>query len=153
MIDLADELMDVAKERFKSYSNFNYIVADYTQYKFEQKYDIIVSALSIHHLAHQDKRRLYEKCYAILNDDGCFINADQVLSPSEHIEKVNLEAFKSHHRGTSLSEKDCEMAYARMRYDNPSTLFDQLQWLSDAKFRFVDCIYKHHQFCVIYAQK
>lgn len=153
MIDLADELMDIAKKRFELYFDFDYIVADYTEYNFDQKYDIIVSALSIHHLSHKDKQRLYEKCYSILNDNGYFINADQVLSPSEHIEKVNLDALKTHHKGTGLSEKDLEMAYARMKYDNPSTLADQLQWLSKANFRYVDCIYKHHQFCVLYAQK
>jgi len=153
MIDVADELLAIAKERFAAYPDFRYIVADYTKYDFEQKFDIIISALSIHHLTDKDKLELYKKCYCMLNDNGYFINADQVLSPSDYVEKVNLEALQKYHRRTTLNEKDIEMAYERMKYDNPATLYEQTQWLYEAGFKNVDCIFKRHQFCVIYAQK
>ena len=153
MIDFADELINIAKERFALHPEFNYIIADYTKYEFEQQYDIIISALSIHHLSHNAKRELYQKCYFLLNDEGCLINADQVLSPSNYIEEINLKALHEHHKSTELSERDIEMACERMKHDNPSTLFEQFQWLYESKYRYVDCIYKYHQFCVLFAQK
>ena len=153
MIDIADELLAIAKERFAKYPDFRYITADYTKYEFGQKFDIIISALSIHHLDDQNKRELYKKCYCMLKNNGYFINADQVLSPSEYIEKVNLNALHEYHKSTTLSDKDIEMAYERMKYDNPATLYEQTTWLYEAGFKHVDCIYKRYQFCVMYAQK
>jgi len=118
-----------------------------------QKYDIIISALSIHHLSHHDKQAFYLKCHSLLNGDGCFINADLVLSPSPYIEEVNQTAFHNHRRNSGLSEEILKATNELMKYDNPSTLYDQLQWLIDAKFKYVDCIYKYHHFCVLFAQK
>jgi len=153
MIDLSDDMMKIAKERFESYTDFHYIVADYSDYTFNQKFDIIISSLSIHHLSHENKRKLYHKCYELLNCNGYFINADQVLSPSDYIESVNLNALHEFHKSSSLSQRDIEMAYERMKYDNPAPLFDQLQWLTDSGFAYVDCVYKYYQFCVLFAQK
>ena len=153
MIDLAEDLIEIAKERFKAHSEFCYIIADYTKHVFSRKFDIIISALSIHHLDNHDKRELYKKCYSMLSDDGCFINADQVLSPSDYIEKLNLDALHEYHKNTTLSGRDIEMAYERMKYDNPATLYEQTQWLYDAGFRHVDCLFKYYQFCVMYAKK
>ncbi|MCL2772368.1 MAG: class I SAM-dependent methyltransferase [Oscillospiraceae bacterium] len=153
IIDLADKMIDVAKERFQSHSDFQYIVADYTKCQYTQKYDIIISALSIHHLSHDDKRIFYQKCYYLLNDGGCFINADLMLSPSKHIEEVNQSIFHNYRRTSGLSEDVLKATGELMKYDNPAALYDQLQWLVESKFRYVDCVYKYHQFCVLYAQK
>ena len=153
IIDLADRMIEVAKERFQSYSGFQYIVADYTKYQYTQKYDIIISALSIHHLSHEDKRIFYRKCHSLLNDGGYFINADLILSPSKHVEEVNQNTFQNYRRNSGLSEDYLKETNELMKYDNPSTLYEQMQWLTEANFRYVDCIYKYHQFCVLFGQK
>jgi len=153
IIDLADKMMEVAKERFQSYPDFEYIVADYTTYEYTQKYDIIISALSIHHLSHEDKRAFYGKCFELLNDGGCFVNADLMLSPSSFIEEHNQKVFHAHRKNSGLSEDVLKASNELMKYDKPSTLYEQLQWLAEAKFRYCDCLYKRHQFCVLYAQK
>ena len=153
MVDLSDEMMEKAKTNFAAYSDINYILADYMRHDFSEKFDLIISALSIHHLSHDDKRKLFNKCYAMLQGGGCFINADWVLSPSEYIESVNLNAFKEHHKKVGLSEKEREEAYKRMKHDDPATLFDQLKWLQEAGFEHVDCIFKRHQFCVMYGRR
>ena len=153
IIDLADKMIEVAKENFKSRSDFQYIVADYTKYDYTQKYDIIISALSIHHLNHHDKRNFYKKCHSLLNDNGCFVNSDLVLSPSKNIEELNQKIFHDYRKTSGLSEDVLKASNELMKYDNPSTLYDQLQWLNESNFRYVDCIYKNHQFCVLFAQK
>jgi len=153
MIDLAEEMMKQAQTSFAAYSDINYILADYTQYDFPEKFDIIISALSIHHLSHDDKKKLFKKCFGLLNDGGCFINADWVLSPSDYIESVNFNAFQEHHIKSGLSEKEREAVYERMKHDAPATLTDQLRWLQEAEFKHIDCIFKRHHLCVLYGQK
>ena len=47
LIDLSEKMLDVAKERFKANPNITCIIDDYTKYKFDKKYDVIISSLSI----------------------------------------------------------------------------------------------------------
>lgn len=61
LIDISEKMLDVAKDRFKGNSNVKYIVADYSKYSFVEKYDMVVSALSIHHLEDEEKQKLYKK--------------------------------------------------------------------------------------------
>ncbi|MDP4177981.1 MAG: methyltransferase domain-containing protein [Bacillota bacterium] len=153
LIDLSDKMLEVAKKRFFDYSNFEYVVADYTKQKFDDRFDIIISALSIHHLSDTDKEMLYKKCYYMLEDGGVFINADQVLSTSLEIEKLQSKLWKHAIEKSGLSKDDIKQAYDRISYDNPSTLAEQLKWLKEAGFKHVDSIYKYYHFCVMYAKK
>lgn len=56
LIDISEKMFDVAKERLANFSNVKYILNDYTTYDFDGEFDIIVSALSIHHLTETEKR-------------------------------------------------------------------------------------------------
>ena len=60
LIDLSDKMLALAKERFKGNTNVQFIVDDYTKHNFTEKFDIIISALSIHHLSATDKENLYQ---------------------------------------------------------------------------------------------
>lgn len=153
LIDLSDKMLKVAKKRFSDHSDFKYIVADYTKYEFDDKFDIIISALSIHHLSADDKETLYKKAYNMLSDGGVFINADQVLSPSPEIEKLHSELWKHEVEKSGLSRDAIKQVYERISYDNPSTLAEQLKWLNKAGFKDADSIYKYYHFCVMYAKK
>jgi tRNA (cmo5U34)-methyltransferase len=153
LIDLSDKMLEFAKERFKDYKDFQYIVADYTKYNFEKKFDIIISALSIHHLPAEEKKNLYQQCYNMLNDNGIFINVDQVLSPSPEIEAMFSKLWRKSVENSLLNPDDIQKAYERVSFDNPSTLQEQLNWLINAGFKNTDIIYKYYHFCVFYAKK
>ena len=153
LIDLSDKMLALAKERFKGNTNVQFIVDDYTKHNFTEKFDIIISALSIHHLSATDKENLYQKCYDILNEDGVFINADQVLSPSSEIESTFSNLWRESVEQSGLPQEEIQKAYERVSFDNPSTLADQLLWLNKAGFKNADCLYKYYHFCVMYAKK
>lgn len=153
MIDLSAGMLDVAQKRFAAYSDFEYITADYTAYKFEETFDIIISALSIHHLSAAQKEKLYSECYAMLNPGGVFLNADQVLSPDPQTEDLFSRLWKEKVAHSGIDKKELEKAYERQAFDNPSTLADQLLWLKKAGFSQVDCVYKYYVFAGMYAKK
>ena len=58
------------------------ILCDLAGMDFAGRNDLICSALSIHLLKHDDKRRLYKKVFDALNPGGMFVNADQVPGES-----------------------------------------------------------------------
>lgn len=153
LIDISEKMINVAKERFSDFSNINYIVADYTSYEFENKFDIIVSSLSIHHLTDTEKKNLYSQIYNSLNDGGIFVNADQVLGHTASLEKLYKDDWKNKIEKSGLTEEEIFSAYERTKLDKMATLTDQLNWLEESGFNDVDCIYKYFNFVVMYGRK
>lgn len=153
LIDLSEKMLEVAKERLKDISKVTYIIDDYTKYKFEQKYDIVISSLSIHHLSDEEKRQLYGNIYTILNKDGVFVNADQVLGGTPYIESLYKNDWKYKVENSGLSQEEIHSAYERTKLDKMSLLDDQLNWLKDLGFKDVDCVYKYFNFVVLFGRK
>lgn len=153
LIDLSDKMMDASKERFSNYNDIRYIVADYSEYIFEEKFDIIISSLSIHHLSDEEKRKLYKRIYLSLNPEGVFINADQVLGQTPFIENLYKNDWKSKIEMSGLTRKAINDAYERTALDKMATLSDQINWLNESGFQDVDCIYKYFNFVVLFGRK
>lgn len=153
LIDISEKMLDMAKDRFKGNSNVKYIAADYSKYDFAEKYDMVVSALSIHHLKDEEKKELYKKSYSILNENGIFINADQVHGETPFIEKLNKTTWRQHVEKSGLTEEEIMAGYERTMLDKDSKLDQQLDWLKEAGFCDVSCIYKYYQFAVMFGRK
>ncbi|QGG46750.1 class I SAM-dependent methyltransferase [Heliorestis convoluta] len=153
LIDLSDKMLEVAKERLQEYENITYIVNDYTKHAYTSKFDIIVSSLSIHHLSDEEKKKLYQDVYKMTDKGGCFINADQVLGSSPFLEALYVEDWKSKVERSGLSTEEIKESYERLKLDQMSTLSDQLQWLEEAGFSDVDCLYKYYNFVVLFGRK
>lgn len=153
LIDISEKMLDVAKERFRNNSNVKYIVADYSKYPFTEKYDIVMSALSIHHLEDKEKKEIYRKSYSLLKQNGIFINADQVYGETPFIETLNKETWRQYIEESGLPEEEILAGYERIRLDKEATLDQQLDWLKEAGFCDVSCIYKFYHFAVIFGRK
>lgn len=153
LIDISEKMLEVAKVRFKSYPNVNYITADYTKYNFEEKYDIVISSLSIHHLTDAEKKDLYQKIFSIMKVNSLFVNADQVLGTSPYLDSLYKNDWRNKVENSKLSNEEIESAYERTKLDKMSTLDDQLDWLKEAGFVDVDCVYKYFNFVVLFGRK
>ncbi|HII78899.1 MAG TPA: class I SAM-dependent methyltransferase [Methanosarcina sp.] len=153
LIDISEKMLDVAKDRFRGNSRVKYIAADYSKYDFAEKYDMVVSALSIHHLEDKEKKGLYKKSYSILNENGIFINSDQVHGETPFIENLNKITWRRYVENSSLTEEEIMAGYKRTMLDKDSKLDQQLDWLKEAGFCDVSCIYKYYQFAVMFGRK
>jgi tRNA (cmo5U34)-methyltransferase len=153
LIDISEKMLDMAKDRFRNNSNVKYIAADYSKYDFTEKYDMVVSALSIHHLEDEEKKELYKKSYSILKENGIFINADQVHGETPFIENLNKTTWRQSVEKSGLPEEEILAGYERTRLDKDSKLDQQLDWLKEAGFCDVSCIYKYYQFAVMFGRK
>ena len=149
LVDVSGEMLEVARRRFSSGSAcFSFRVMDYAGEEKWGEYEIIISALSIHHLEDSNKRRVFCKAYESLSDGGVFINADQVLGATPEIEERYHEYWLRWVREAGVAEHDLNAALERMKEDKSATLASQLVWLKEAGFESVDCVYKDHQFAV-----
>lgn len=116
-------------------------------------WDAVVSAMAIHHLDHAGKRDLYTRVHDELSPGGVFVNAEHVGAPTALLE----DAYKAWHerraRELGSSEAEWEGARERMRADHLATVEDQLEWLRDAGFADVDCLFKDHLHAVLVARR
>ncbi|MEN6329872.1 MAG: methyltransferase domain-containing protein [Methanobacteriaceae archaeon] len=153
LLDLSEEMLQIARERFRNAPHFSYVVADYMEHDFGNSFDLIVSSLSIHHLKHQNKQILYRKIYHHLKPEGIFLNADQVLGPTPANEDMYQENWMEKIHVGSLSEAEKMIIYDRMQLDNPATLEENLKWLRKIGYKDVDIFYKYYNFCILYGKK
>ncbi|PHJ56526.1 methyltransferase type 11 [Nostoc linckia z18] len=149
LLDLAFEMLEKAQLRFSKMGKFpRILIGNYVEVDLGDSYDLVISALSIHHLPDSDKQSLYQKIYNILNPGGMFINADQVLGKTTDLEKLYRQHWLNSVLALGISHEDLKAAQKRMEYDCMTPLDVQLRWLEAAGFQNVDCWYKNFSFTV-----
>lgn len=149
LLDLSEAMLAKARERFAGEpERFDFLVADYAEAPLSDRFDAVVSALSIHHLKDERKALLFRKIQSALVDGGLFINADQVLGASPEIERRYRAVWLRQVHEREVREEDLAAALERMKEDRMATLESQLRWLEEAGFREVDCWYRSYNFAV-----
>ncbi|SFL99602.1 tRNA (cmo5U34)-methyltransferase [Paenibacillus sp. 1_12] len=153
LIDLSDKMLEEARRRFREEDHVQYIIGDYSSYVFPRSYDIIVSSLSIHHLTHPAKRKLFATVHQLLNPGGIFVNADQVQGNTPAIDEYHRQRWLAHINDSGLSRASIDTSVERRKLDLNAKLGDQIDWLEQAGFSDVDCMYKYLDFAVFIGKK
>lgn len=154
LLDFSKNMLEVAKKRFSREPRVHFVVADYSREEIPGRYDIVCSALSIHHLEHEDKRLLFHRIYGILNNGGIFVNADQAEAQSAWLSRMNTRYWDSFVVKSPIFQKELEAAMVRRdTLDRNATLLDQISWMKEAGFSGVDVVYKNRVFCVFVGKK
>ena len=155
LVDVSDAMLAQARQRFAGAadSNVSFEVRDYTQGSLGGPWDLVVSALSIHHLDDGAKRALFARIFEALRPAGLFVNAEQVLGPTPAAEARYRKLWDEQVLGSGVDRLEYERAVERMRHDRCSTLGDQLEWLRAAGFTEIDCAFKQWRFAVYFGMR
>ncbi len=148
LLDFSDEMLSQAKQRFQGQERFKFALLDVAREPLPQGFDVVASALALHHIEPEDLRRVFAKVFGALNCGGIFINADQALGTSEGNQRLYEEAWERGARAKGCSSEEIKVAQGRMEADRTATMEDQLRWLREAGFEDVDCWFKSYQFAV-----
>lgn len=70
-IDVSSKTIDRAKENLAFTGNVEYILADYSEYDFSIKFDVIYSSLTLLHI--EDKQAFFNKVFNDLKVNGRFV--------------------------------------------------------------------------------
>jgi tRNA (cmo5U34)-methyltransferase len=108
-IDESEQMLEAARDGLAGYS-VDLRVADLLDPLPDGPFDLVVSALAIHHLEGPDKAVLFRRIAEVLRPGGRLVVGDVVV-PEDPADAV-----------TPLSED----------YDRPSSLAEQVGWLSQA---------------------
>lgn len=148
LIDISDEMLSRARDRFAGANDVQIAVSDYSVEPLPGRFDAIVSALSIHHLDDPGKAALFRRIYESLNPGGIFVNAEEVLAPTAALDQLYWDEWERLARAAGAPEEEFAGVDDRAKYDIPAKLDDQLDWLREARFQDVDCYYKYLMFAV-----
>ena len=128
-IDESTGMLEVARSRLPA-DRVSLRVARLQDRLPDGPFELVASALCVHHLLADEKRDLFDRIHAVLAPGGRFVLADVVV------------ASDPGHATTTLTPG----------YDNPSTLAEQLRWLAesgfDARATWVD-----HDLAVVLARR
>lgn len=148
LIDVSNEMLGVARERFAGMPNVAYKEMDFSFTPIPGRYDLIISALAIHHLEDDSKQALYKHVYEALNPGGLFINADQAEGRTPWFDSYYRTHWVETITASGLGQEGVDRALERIKLDKFAKLEAQLMMLEHAGFAETDCIYKHNNFVV-----
>jgi tRNA (cmo5U34)-methyltransferase len=149
-IDIAEKMIEMAKIKLGDYADIHYYTGDFYEFEFEEKYDVVVSSLALHHIKTDDeKKKFYHKIYNILKEGGIFINSDSVLGSNERIQNLNKEKWKEFMLN-NLSEDEIEDKWVPQskKEDYPVPITLHLKWLEEAGFKDLDIVWKYYGWAV-----
>ena len=93
-------------------------------------FDLVVSALAVHHLDASGKRDLFRRIGDVLRPGGCFVLGDVVVPERPEDAQIEIDWV----------------------VDLPDTAADQLQWLADSGFD-PDIVWSHRDLAVLRATR
>lgn len=151
LVDIADDMLQVARKRFSGIDTVSYQAADYSKELPAQDFDAIVSALSIHHLENRDKEKLFERIYGKLPEGGLFVNYDQFCAGQSDMDDWFDSYWESQLADSGLTEHDIALWKERRKLDRECSVEEETVMLRKSGFKNVKCVYSHQKFSVIVA--
>ena len=153
LIDIADEMLNVARKRFDGIENISYQIKDYTEELPDANFDTVISGLSVHHLEDDDKMKLFSEIYNNLPDGGVFVNYDQFCAGHSKMNKWFDSYWENRLYHSGLTQNDIALWKERRKLDKECSVEKEVDMLKKCKFEMVKCVYSYQKFSVIVAVK
>lgn len=152
-VDFSETMLNGARKRLSNYA-VDYLLGDYAQIDFGSNFDVVVSAIGIHHQNHEGKRKLFKKIFASLAPKGIFIFGDLVTWRDPYQAAVNDAKHYAHLVQHAKNEESLrEWAHHHKFLNDLAPLEDQVGWLKEAGFSNVEVKYAHLNTALIIAEK
>ena len=139
LIDLSADMLEIAKTRFAGLDNFEYLEDDYISH-LPNDYDIICSALSIHHLENDDKPNVYANICKSLSDGGIFVTLDQFCASSPIINDMYNTWWMNYIDKSGITSEQKAAWLERKKIDKEVSIEATVCLLREAGFRSVECV-------------
>lgn len=146
LLDASREMLQKASSRMEKGIKCQFLEGDFSQLPPLEPYDAVISALAIHHLTHEHKQALFRQIAGTLKPGGLFVNVEQLLGPTQVIEKFYDDEHERHVHDMKTDPAEWAKGRERMKIDIPADLLSQLEWLRSAGFAHAECLAKDGRF-------
>jgi tRNA (cmo5U34)-methyltransferase len=156
-VDLSPRMIDRAQRKLRPFrGRIELVAGDIAEFE-KRPYDVVVSALAIHHLTDPEKWRLFRRVFGCLPPGGYFGDAD------DHLAEDPMFDTRWAQIATSLSEAGATKGtgwtspqavwHEHERYDHPSTMGAEVAALERAGFSHVGVPWRFFGQAVVWAYK
>ena len=152
LTDIARAMLAVAEKRFAGVGNVSCQVLDYAQKLPDGELDLVISALSIHHLENSAKAELFGRIKDKLPVGGWFINYDQFCCDSPLMDELVTQYWIDRLYRSGLTDEELARWQERRKLDRECSINDEITMLKNAGFSTAELIYSCGKFAVIAAQ-
>ncbi len=152
LLDGAPAMLDKARENFSD-RRAAFVLGDLHDELPEGPWDAVVSALAIHHMEDDGKRHAYSEAHRILRPGGIFVNSEHVLAPTPFLDAEYQRWHEHEARRAGVDDAAWAAYQDRKAADRLSPLSEQLEWLAEAGFDDVDCLFKDRGYAVLFGRK
>lgn len=146
-VDLSHKMLSELKEKYLNHSNNITLVEEsYLDFKYEpNKYDYIISVMTMHHLEQDVKLKLYKSIHNSLKDSAFYIEGDYIVSEDQEKAIFNeyLELKKTHP----------EISNGSHHIDIPFSKKAQIKLFKDAGFSKIDILWDKERSVIFVAYK
>jgi tRNA (cmo5U34)-methyltransferase len=142
-LDLSAEMLNQLQEKYGRHESLTLIRGSYLNTDLgDQKYDLVLSSMTLHHLLADQKSTLYQKVFHALKPGGRYIEGDYMVAP----EKMHqlLQAYKN------LPE---HLQNGSHHIDIPLSPQLQTELLKNAGFINIRCIYEERENLILTANR
>jgi ubiquinone/menaquinone biosynthesis C-methylase UbiE len=153
LIDVSEDMLKIAKERFNGLNNFEFIEGNYAADIPVNDCDLICSGLSIHHLEKAERENLYKNIYRKLDKGGCFVNLDQFRAESETMNDLYNSWWYDFINTGGLTPEEKDKWLERKKLDKEISMPETVALLKASGFEAAECIYSFMKFGVVVAVK
>ena len=151
LVDIAEEMLKVAERRFSGLKNVRCRKMDYSVELPEEEFDLVISALSVHHLTDDGKRALFRRIRKRLSPGQWFVNYDQFCGETPYMSEHMDRHWISRLVESGLPGEELERWRERRGLDRECSVTDGITMLRGSGFATAECIYRDRKVAVIAA--
>lgn len=154
-VDVSSESIQACRERLDPQRSIEFLDADIRELDFEsQRFDLILSSITIHHLVAAEKQAFFRRCFDWLHAGGVFAFADQFRGATDELYAKHIANWKAFSLSAGGTEQEYAMWMEHQRaHDHHDTLLDQLEWLRQSGFENLDCVWRHLLWAVVQGRR
>ena len=154
--DLSAHMLAQAREKLTPViDRVQLIEADISHATFVGPFDMVISAIAVHHVPPRAKPALCHRLHAALRPGGVLIIGDTFQAPTPALDDTYRRLRAANH---TAPVQDSAAYTAYRQHAGPAggtstQLQNYLRWLRQAGFTSVDCVWKHFSLAVVYGER
>ena len=146
--DVSASMLEQAELRLKAWKP-SILNLDFANDVAPGTYDVIMSALAIHHIADEAKQTLLKTVFERLAPGGVFINAEQVSHSDARGQRLFELMHLDRSRALGSADREIESAVKRMEIDRCAPAEQQVSWMRTIGFSGAAVYYQWFRFAVM----
>ena len=155
IVDISLEMLKATEKSITNNSNIKYIQSDFKNLDLDaNKYDLILSSISIHHLVDDEKEKFVKKLFRWLKPKGTLCFGDQFKGVKDEYYKKHIDLWKQYADRNNIEKEIWEKW---MKHQDESDYHcatgNYYIWLTNAGFKNIDCLWRYALWAVLIAEK